>query len=279
MTTLNFKLSTFNLLLVVLSLSACFEPKEGCLDIEATNFDASADRDCCCEYPKLRLETVQRYDTLQYLPDSLYEDATGHWFRIKSVVFYLSEFQLLQNGGLYTVSDTVQLQAYTAVGNDTTKETFTDDFLLVRRTPVDNEVGDFRPAGAFEQVKIRLGLPEPAQRVIPRLAPAGHPLRIQGDSLWYGPAQGYVFLQAVVVRDSMAATPPDTLAFLQSELPGFFIQQTGTFTHASGGYDFRLKLGVDYKKMFGNVNWSNGDITAWKSQIVANLPSAFAVYQ
>lgn len=278
---IQFPISNFQFLLLAFALafSACFQPKEGCLDIEATNFDAAADKNCCCQYPKLRLETVQRYDTLQYLPDSLYPASNGTLFRIKSVVFYLSEFQLFQNGEPFSVSDTVQLLTFAPTGSDTLKETFTDDFLLVRRTPVDNEVGDFRPAGTFENIKIRLGLSPDAQHVIPRLVKAGHPLRTQTDSLWYGRDAGFVFLQAVVVRDSMAATEPDTLAFTKADFSDFFIEQAGAFTHRSGGYDFRLKLTVDYQKLFQNVNWTVGDISSWKSQIVANLPSVFSVSQ
>ncbi|MCW5924264.1 MAG: hypothetical protein KIS77_18220 [Saprospiraceae bacterium] len=267
------------ILVAVLLLPACFEPKEGCLDIEATNFDAAADRNCCCQYPRLRLETVQRFDTLQYLPDSLYQNDAGQIFRIKSVVFYLSEFELFQDNGLFAVSDTVQLFTYAPTGGDTLKETFIKDFLLVRRTPVDNPVGEFQPTGVFERVKVRLGLSPDAQRVVPQLAPAGSPLRIQGDSLWYGPSVGYVFLQAVVARDSMLATKPDTLAFTQADLGNFFIENTGNFVHESGGFDFRLKLGVDYKKMFAGINWTSGDIPSWKSQIVANLPNVFSVSQ
>jgi hypothetical protein len=280
---MNFQFSIFNfqflLLTCALVFTACYEPVEGCLDIEATNFNAAADEDCCCTYPKLILETVQRYDTLQYLPDSLYINDLGQVFRIKSVVFYLSEIQLFQGGNAFSVSDTVQLQTYSAFGNDTLKETFTDDFLLVRRTPVDNPVGDFRPSGAFDKVKIRLGLSGDAQRVVPALAPSGHPLRIQGDSLWYGPSVGYVFLQAVVVRDSMQATKPDTLAFTEADLTNFFIEKNGNYLHQSGGYDFRLKLGIDYKKMFEGINWSGGDISEWKGRIVVNLPSVFVVSQ
>ncbi len=266
---------------VTISQSGCFEPKEGCLDIEATNFDAAADENCCCIYPKLIVEAQHRYggDSVQYLPDSLYEDDAGQIFRIKSVVFYLSEIQLFQGSDVFTVSDTAQLQTYATTGNDTIKEIFTDDFLLMRRTPVDNPAGEFRPAGTFERVKIRLGLSPDAQRVVPRLTPSGHPLRIQGDSLWYGPATGYVFLQAVVVRDSDIATKPDTLAFTAADLPGFFIEQTGSFVHPSGGFDFRLRLRIDYKKLFEGINWTNGDIPAWKTQVVANLPGVFSVSQ
>ncbi len=280
---MKFPISNFQFLILACApaFAACYEPVEGCLDIEATNFNAAADNDCCCEYPKLILETVQRYgsDTVQYLPDSLYLNDAGQIFRIKSVVFYLSEIQVFQSGDAYSVSDTVQLQTYSAFGNDTLEEAFTDDFLLIRRTPVDNPVGDFRPSGAFDKAKIRLGLSDDAQRVIPALAPSGHPLRIQGDSLWYGPSAGYVFLQAVVVRDSMQATKPDTLAFTGADLPNFFIEKNGSYLHQSGGYDFRLKLGIDYKKMFEGIDWTSGDIPAWKSQVAANLPSVFSISQ
>ena len=53
------------ILLYLLSLTSCFEPQEGCLDISAVNFDASADKDCdksgcACIYPKLQVAVDQR---------------------------------------------------------------------------------------------------------------------------------------------------------------------------------------------------------------------------
>lgn len=256
--------------------TACFEPKEGCLDISATNFDAGADKDCCCEYPKLVLTVNQVYDTLLFRSDSLYPDASGHLFRIKSVAFYLSDFQLFQNGELFRVSDTLTLNTF--LGADTSSQLFINDFQLVRRTPVEYPVGTFQQGGNFEQVNFRFGLSADAQKVIPTKAPNGHPLSAQTDSLWRGQANGFVFLQAVVVRDSMGTTQPDTLRFLEADLGLPVISATGLFVHPTG-YNFPLVLGVDYKKMFEGVNWSIHDITAWKAQIVANLPSTFSVSQ
>ncbi|MBC7776038.1 MAG: hypothetical protein H7246_11435 [Phycisphaerae bacterium] len=262
--------------LFALCLTACFEPKEGCLDIAATNFDAGADKDCCCEYPKLVLTVNQVYDTLLFRNDSLYPDETGHLFRIKSVAFYLSDFQLFQNGDLFRVSDT--LTFVTLMGTDTSSQLFTNDFQLVRRTPVDYVVGTFRQDGNFEEVNFRFGLSPEAQKVVPTKAPANHPLSAQTDSLWRGQSAGFVFLQAVVVRDSMAATQPDTIRFLQSDLGQPRIGAMGLFVHPTG-YDFPLTLKVDYKKMFEGVNWTTHDIQAWKNTIVANLPSTFSVSQ
>ncbi|MDO8366331.1 MAG: hypothetical protein Q7T20_06005 [Saprospiraceae bacterium] len=263
-------------LLFALSFSACFEPKEGCLDIAATNFDAGADKDCCCEYPKIVLTVDQVYDTLLFRNDMLYPDANGHLFRIKSVAFYLSDFQLFQAGEIYKVSDTLTLNTF--LGSDTSSQLFINDFQLVRRSPIDYVIGTFRQEGNFEAVDFRLGLSGEAQKVIPFKAPANHPLAAQADSLWRGQSAGFVFLQAVVVRDSMANTTADTLRFLQADLGQPRIGATGLFVHATG-YDFPLVLKVDYNKMFEGINWSLHDIQAWKTKIIANLPGTFSVSQ
>lgn len=267
-------------LCVIMCLTACFEPQEGCQDIAATNFDASADKDCddCCTYPALQLEVVQRYDTLTFLENRPYEAANGQWFILKSVSLYLSDFQLFQNGESAVVSDTVGLRTYAPTGSDTLREIFTDDFVLVRRTPLLNEVGTFRNDGVFDRVRFRIGLDAGAQRIIPRLAPAGHPLRIQTDSLWYGPDRGFVFAQVIVARDTLLGTIPDTLALTQADLPDFFLEANGTFVHETG-YDFNLKLNADYKKLLEGIDWTTGDISAWKTRIVANIPAAFSVSQ
>lgn len=262
-------------LLLTASLAGCFEPKEGCLDIAATNFDVAADKDCCCAYPQLVLTVNQVYDTLPFRSDSLYAGAQGNLFQIKSVAFYLSDFQLFQNGNRFQISDTLTLN--TLIGADTSAQVFIQDFELVRRTPVVYPVGTFRQDGVFERITFRVGLADSAQQIIPFKAPTGHPLAPQSDRLWAGNAQGFVFLQAVVSRDSTTA-PPDTLRFTQADLGQFIHEANGAFLHPTG-YDFPILLEMDYKKLFDGVIWSQNDISAWKSQIVLNLPNALRVTQ
>lgn len=264
------------LLSVLFLLPACFEPKEGCLDIAATNFDAQADEDCCCTYPQLLLSVDQVYDTLLFRNDSAYVSDDGHWFRIHSVAFYLSDFQLFQNGAAFQTSDTLRLK--TLAGSDTLEQVFTDDFLLVRRSPLEYSVGTFRQDGVFEEVRFRLGLSQEAQKILPNKAPNTHPLATQTDGLWLSNTAGFVFLQAVVSADTAAATLPDTLRFSQADLGLPLVGATGQFSHTTG-YDFPLRMRADYKKMFADVNWTTGDITTWKQQIVANLPGVFSVSQ
>lgn len=262
-------------LLILLPFAACYEPREGCLDIEATNFDAAADNNCCCTYPALRLTLLPRYDTLVWKPDTAYEISPGRWFRIHQAVFYLADFQMVQNGVALPVSDTLGLSVLGAAG-DTLRTVFTNDFQLIRRTTTTYTVGTFRPSGAFESVRFRVGLPDAAQRIIPALTPDGHPLRPQNEGLWLGPDTGYVALKLVVSRDTLPGTVPDTLVFSRPEFASVVLQSDDVFRHESG-YDFSLKLVADFRELFRDVDLTTGDIPAWKLRIVANLPKALRV--
>lgn len=259
----------------LLSFTACYDPREGCLDIEATNFDAAADNNCCCTYPALRLSLLPRFDTLVWKPDTAYEYAPGRWFRLHQAVFYLSEFRLVQSGVAIPVSDTLGLSVFGAAG-DTLREVFTNDFQLIRRTVENYTVGTFRPAGAFESVQFRVGLPDAAQRVIPTLTPDGHPLRPQNEGLWLVPDTGFAALKLVFSRDTLGSTVPDTLVFSRPDFAGAVVQTNGVFQHESG-FDFSLKLTADYRALFQGVDLTTVDIPAWKSRIVANLPAALRV--
>jgi hypothetical protein len=252
--------------------SACFDPQYGCLDIAATNFNASADKNCCCNFPDLILVVDQVYGTELYRPDSLVVGTNGHLFKIKSIAFYLSEFQCFKGTDRFEVGDSLDLK--TLAGTDTVSRNFINDFVLSRITPR-NVVGSFREDGNFDKVRFRLGLNSEAGTVLPTLAPSGHPLALQADSLYQNE---YVFMQVVVARDSMTATPADTLRFTRADLGDYFIEGTGTFNHAVG-YDFNLRLQADWQALFEGVVWTVYDKQAWKSRIVANLPSVFSVSQ
>lgn len=261
-----------------LLLAGCYERKAGCLDLEASNWDASADKNCCCEYPKLKLEVRQRMDTLFFSPDSFYQNDLGQSFRLREALFYLSEFELKQMGQALRVADTVRLKLWPPAGGDTLQQSFTDDFLLVRRGAVDNEVGEFRTSGTFDSLRFRLGLPAAVREVIPQKAPTGHPLAVQPEGMWVSRDTGFVYARLVVERTVNAALQTDTLAFTRLNFDNLVMRFGGIFTHRSGT-DFKLILKVDYLKLVQGVNLSEPDISTLKSQLTANWPAVFSVSQ
>ena len=268
---------SFVLLLWLFALTACTDKREGCLDIEATNFDASADKNCCCTYPKLIFKVAPLFGTATWKPDTAYEYSAGKWFRLKQIVYYLSDFQLIKNGEVFTLSDTSTFSVWGSAG-DTTSKILTNDFLLIRRTAETYPAGTFRTAGDFESVRFRVGIPPAAQEVIPDLAPGNHPLRLQPEGLWMGRDTGFAAMKLIFTRDTATTTVPDTLWIGRPDFDHLTVQGDGLFRHQSG-YDFVLKLSADYRELFQGVDLSGGDITSWKSQIVSNLPDALRVSQ
>lgn len=262
----------------VLFLSlGCFTPKEGCLDRAATNFDANADEDCCCTYPQLRLNLTQRYGADPFKESGLYYDAASHPYYLRSVSYYLSDFKTTQQGRQYATLDTIGLYALQPGAGEPARLIYRDDYVLVRRASVNNDIGVIRQEGTFDGLRFRLGMIDSAQWVLPKRVTTGHPLAQQTDSLWRQP-NGYVYLQVVVARDTAQNTPNDTLSFSQKDLPAFFIEGKGLSVQKKLGYNLEFSMLADYQKMLDGINWTKGDKSIWKNQIVANLSKVFSVY-
>ncbi len=266
------------LLLSVMLCASCFDPKEGCLDIAATNFDASADEDCCCSYPGLIFSVDQKWDTLPFRRDSVFALDNGKLIRLHDVLLYLSDFQMEKNGSVFKNSDTIQLEVYPKTGKDTLKEVFLNDFELISLDNSTANTGVFRTAGQFDALQFRFGLSNDANRVIARKVRLGHPLRQGADSLWLSPTQGYALIKVLLSPDTTRNSPRDSVLLTRADLGDLFFRQTGSFT-SELGYDFRLKMNIDLKKLLGKTNWSIPDKTQWKKDIIANLPGAFSVSQ
>jgi hypothetical protein len=267
----------FFLLICSCITTGCFEATEACLDIEAANFDASADKSCCCTYPKLVMKCSHVYDTLTYLENEVYANDFGV-FRLRNVVFYLCDFELTQNGITNTISDSIGFSVFGANAGDTTTNIITDDFLLIRRTTIEESIGTFRQKGYFDGIKFRFGLSTDANKIIPTKAPTNHALKPQTENLWLNRTDGYVFAKVIVAADTSATAQPDTLLFTAADFPNTFFQQTGASFFHKTGYDFKLTLQIDYKKLFEGVNWS-ATLPERKVKIRDNFSNVFSVYQ
>ncbi len=268
----------FYLFICLLLLAAgCFTPKEACLEIEAANFDASADENCCCVYPKIGFTFSHVYDTLVFFEKTAYRNDFG-MFRPHSVVFYLQNFQLRQQGAWYPITDTLSMASFGANAGDTTQQVLTNDFILLRRTSLQTDAGTFRKTGTFDGIQFDLGLSDAANKVVPSKAPTAHPLRTQADNLWIDRNTGYVFARIIVASDSLSSTVPDTFVYTVNTLPNTLFQQLGTNLDHATGYDFDLKLKIDYKQLFNGVDWS-APLANRKVTMGDNLLKVFTVSQ
>lgn len=76
-------------LFLSLLISACGNKKEGCIDVNAVNFDVSAEENCCCVYPRMGLD-VEYYNGDRPLADSVLLDAAGDTVLIDKLTFFIS---------------------------------------------------------------------------------------------------------------------------------------------------------------------------------------------
>jgi hypothetical protein len=261
---------------------ACDPPIEGCLDVEATNFDVSADRACdeCCQAPQLVCSVEQLFNSVVWKPDTAYRNDLNQWFIIRSAAFYLSNFEAFQDVNTFRVTDTLGFRTFGAALGDTTREVITDDVALVRRTALEYRIGEFFPSGIFFQLQADLGLGSTANRVVPRYAPSGHPLSTQPDSLWLSRNEGFCWFQLVIQRDTTPGSATDTLRFTAADFGNqpYKIVGTGNFFHEPG-FDFRFILGIDYGALFQQTDVKQGSLSQIKSSIISNLPTSVAIYQ
>jgi hypothetical protein len=263
-------------LLLPLLIASCYQPKEGCLDITATNYNALADVSCCCVYPTLRLSIQHRMDTSIWQRDSAYQTLDGQWFRLRDAAFYLSDFAFLQGGTAYRVTDVQTFRVFGDNTGDTARIDLTDDMTLIRRSSVDVPIGTLRASGTFDRFTFRAGLYDEANRVVPTLAPANHPLRLQPEVLWAGPQDGYHALYLVLNRDTLPGAAPDTFRIRSADIPDATVPTDGTF-FLETGFNAVIRLRVNYTRLFLGVDLSNPDISAVQRGIAANFPFAIAV--
>ncbi len=267
----------------ILVVSACYKPRVGCLDPNATNFDVSADKDTGnCVYAKLVLQLSHTYDGVGLRTDSFYTNQYNQKYKIKEFAYYLSGFTVLQGLQEYPLEDT--LHAFKRVSpsaNDSVRITLTSDIGLIRRNTVELVTGTFRESGVFDGIRMDFGLRSQVMEVLPGSVRAGSVLRPQPEMLYDSTNQRYHFGRFIIEHELQpgSATVTDTLllgvdAFAAG---GNKIEQLLSLKQTAG-FDFDVKTQVDYKLWFDQVDWTS-DMTTIKAKIAQNLISGFLFAQ
>ncbi len=278
------------MLCCTLLLPACYEPQEGCLDAQATNFDLNADEACpdCCEYPSLQLALRHRIVLIgqeegRFSTDSVYYDGSGQPFQFNNIRFYLSNVRLVRSdGSVAMVSDTIELDLYDPAGAPR-KATVEDNFLLAN--PLFEQtytIGAFRESGSsFEKIRFSVGIEGIANEAIPDSLPDDYPLgRIEEAlDLHFNPDSGYVFSHIELFRDTTAAdTIPVVLRIgttpylrtVELSLP------SGGYT-PTDGFNTLVTLRVNYVDWFQSLNVRQDSPAQMIEKIVQNLANSFSV--
>ncbi len=137
---------------LILSISACFERKEGCLDTLAANFDVEALDPCeaCCSYPNLIFRFQHMYGDSTLRAVDTFTNDLGQLFNVVEVRYYLSDVTLWQNSDSLRVIPTIT--------NNTNTLRINDDIKIARSNSVDLPMGSFISFGEYQKVTFRMGV-------------------------------------------------------------------------------------------------------------------------
>lgn len=271
-------------LFLTAGLSGCYEPIEGCLDAQASNFDFEADKPCngCCEYPSLRVDFQHKYikgeriDNLVF-SDSVYYDINGHPFKLDGIRFYLSGLRLVRSGGSEAgVEEELKLGIWTET-LDTVQVAVEDNFTLVDAGVFGvKEVGTIRTAGKFNRLRFTIGLDETVNRAVIDAFPSeqqNHPLA--REDMYWDFDRGYIFNRIEMLRDTTTGIEATVLEIgtaqnlVDVELPIDF--------EALEGFDIRVTLRIDYGLWFRDIDVKADSETTLIQKIVANVAESFSL--
>ena len=209
-----------SILTLLLFAQACYEPQAGCLDVEAVNYDFSADENDAadCIYPELRLrfEHVYSYpDTTVSLrlQDTFYLDEAGNPFRLDRFEFLLSDIRLqLADGSTLEVSDEIAIYIESDEGR--VNELFvTDNFAFGTTANSSNiTIGTVRKSATVNALNFFVGVAGQANQAIADSFPVTHPLGLSDSLIYFNRDSGYVFQLVELFRDTAATdTIPERL--------------------------------------------------------------------
>ncbi len=268
---------------ILILLLGCYEPKNGCLDIEATNYDVSADDPCdgCCKYPSISLQ-VQHYVVLPNQPDTAfvlkygtkYQSPfdTNHYFFIDRGRFFVADLHLIRaSGEAVGVVDSVWLPLIIGdsvyVQNNFSKHD-RDIFQAAK-------IGTIKTVGMFSGARFTLGLPpQILNEVEIDSVTTGHPLAVKNDTLSYDTLTGIIPLHLIFRPDSLAGTPPIDLRFYDAKQISLDFPQPLAIER---GYNVKLVIRLNYMALFKDIDFQNDSPSIMQAKIDGQLTNAFSI--
>lgn len=240
------------LMFLLLAVIACQDPSEGCLDLEATNFDAVADEDCCCMYPQLVLSYRYFYDndtTPNFQLNTNYALENGDTIQFRNFAMYISDAGLIQNGTFIIGEDSLKIYSRNPDLDSTIQ---VRNINIIRRGSPSSSAGLFPHIGMFEKLRFRFGLDPELNSSPVEDFPRGSVLGLQADSLHtLVPGEGYIFLKLVL---SFQSTDTERTFIIRGDANSFIIERDIDF-NTTRGTNRTIVLELNFRELIAGIDF------------------------
>ena len=234
---------------------------QGCLDLNATNFDLTAEKACddCCTYPTVTITLSQKWGDNNFSTDNTFFDSHGNAYKIIDLQYFLSSFAWESSlNEVYTV-DSSTANCPEEMFN------YTNDITVIRPTSFVYTLGSSRTATEIDSLGFHIGLVEDFSCLDDSLSST--PDILTSSSPLWNPATGMLSTIRLIVNLLPSDTIVDTL-FID-------VHQAEKIAYRGAlnqGENFSFLLTVNYAPWFSTVDI--GDLNTFSTSIANGLPGS-----
>lgn len=244
-------------------LDSCYEPIEGCLDIESSNYMVSADRACdsCCVFPNFNLVVDKTYNGEDFSSSDTLTNSVGNQFRLTDYFIVLSGFEIASTDEVNTVTDSIEITC------NGIESFVTNDMIVVQENTNLVTVGSWNKAGGYTNIDFILGLDDCFHSN--GFSGISESDRLSQLDTLYDSTLGFTTL-SLEINDEMTIALSGTNGIVNLENP--------LLTSSVSGSVLVLNLSIDFGIWLDNIDFTaSEDIIS--SQIKENASTAISISQ
>jgi hypothetical protein len=258
------------LAVIVGLLLACNVRVEGCLDIEASNFDITVDINDpdVCNYPDLILKVQYSWDTLSFSKDDFFTNDLGQQMAFNDLYLLVSQFAL--NGvelGHLVVENRTDWFLKEGDGGEYIKAI--DDFTFVDYSKFSFVLGEWRTTDFVDRLDFFAGVPDTLTPTDVDSLNDDHVLR-EARTFYSAETNEFASARFIIARDS-ARIELDTFVISSGPLAySFPLSQ-----QLNRGKNDNIEIKIDFYSIFRDVDLDQ-DSTSIAQQLAVNLKGAIS---
>lgn len=243
---------------ILLSINGCNTRIQGCLDVNADNFNLNAEQSCddCCTYPSMSLSLTQLWGDRNFtITDTLY-DVNDKSYRIIGLDYFLSAWTWED-----AAHNSFHVDSVTVIC-DNGNLTYAPDILAINAERFNYTLGTIRQAPLIDSIHFTTGLTQDISCLYTENTEV--PVELTDQSPLWNAQSGSLETMRLIIQYDIAVETFDTIYISDQEVTALAY----SFDFIPGE-DSQFKLTVDYSLWFKDVNTENP--ASFRQSIITNF--------